>query len=318
MEHGEQAPASATRGATNSRRHALASMLGAGAWLPRALAAADAGELVRLGISQSIMGDVSLNDARAAMQIWIKKVAQDLGLAIDLKLFGTTQEIVERARSGQLDAVASNIIEYRQMAEILDPNQIVTGAGEEGAEYYLILTKQNSGIQQLGELKGRRLCMLKNPKMCVAPAWLLTVLEEGHYGPAAQFFGSITTDTRFSRVILPVFFGQVDACLTSKRGFDTMCELNPQVARELKVLVGSSAVVVDFYMFRKSYQSSMRDKVIRAISGLHNTASGQQLATLFHFGDLTVRDASCLTTALSILDRADRVRSRPQGGGRKG
>lgn len=255
MENGKPAPVSATHGTTSSRRRALALMLGAGRWLPGALAATDAGAPVRLAISESVVGDVNLNDARAAMQIWIKRMTQDLNLVLDVKLFVTTQQIVEGTRKGQLDAVAVNIIEYRQIAEMLDSSRIVNAAGSAGLEQYVILVKQNSGIRQLSDLKGRRLCTLKTPKMCVAPAWLFTVLEDGHYGPAEQFFSSVATDTKFSRVVLPVFFGQADACLTSKRGFDTMCELNPQVARDLKVLIGSPAMVVDFYIFRNNYQS---------------------------------------------------------------
>ncbi len=97
-----------------------------------------------------------------------------------------------------------------------------------------------------------------------------------------------------------------------------MCELNPQVARDLKVLVGSPPMIVDFYIFRKNYQNVYREKVIKAISSLHATPAGQQLATLFQFQELTVRDGSCLTSALSILETAERARNRPGAGGPKG
>lgn len=325
MENGKSGPVSAACGASPSRRHALALMMGP--WLPRTLASTDtdardgvdaAGAPVRLAISESLLGDVNRNDARAAMQIWIRKMTQELSLVIDLKLLATTQEIVESARKGQLDAVALNVLEYRQIAEMLDSNQIVTAAGEAGAERYVILAKQNGGVRHLGDLKGRRLCVLKSPKMCVAPAWLFTILEEEHYGPAEQFFGSVTADSKPSRVVLPVFFGQAEACLTSQRGFDTMSELNPQVGRDLKVLAASPPLVVDFYIFRKNYQSLNREKVIRAISSLPSSAAGKQLATLFSFGGLTVRDSSCLTGVLSLLDRAERAHGKPAAGSGRG
>jgi len=300
---------------TSSRRHALALMLGAWRWLPRALAAADAAVPVRLAISQSVMGDVNLNDARVAMQIWIDQMARGVNVAIDLKLLDT-QGILDCARRGQADALALNVIEYRQIADILDPSVIVTGG--QAADQYLMLAKQNSGIRQLGDLKGRRLCTLKNAGMCVAPAWLSTLLDEGHCGPAEQFFGSVATDTKPSRVVLPVFFGQADGCLTSKRGFEMMCELNPQVARDLRVLASSPQMVVAFYVFRKNYQSVAREKVIRAMSSLRASTAGQQIATLFQFDELTVRDSSCLASTLRILELAERGRVKPGAGGRKG
>jgi len=116
---------------------------------------------------------------------------------------------------------------------------------------------------------------------------------------------------------LPVFFGQADACVTSRRGFETMCELNPQVGRDLVTLASSPPLTVSFYIFRKNYRNSEREKVIKAISSLRRSPGGQELATLFQFEELAVKDAECLTSALNLLDRADRVRARQMGGGRK-
>jgi phosphonate transport system substrate-binding protein len=314
----EQSPAGKTRGTTSSRRQTLAVMLGAGSWLAPELAAADGSAPVHLAISETVVGDVNLNDARAAMLVWIKRLTEDLNVVIDPKLFNSTQEIVDRTRKGQLDAMAVNVIEYRQIADLLDSSQIVGAGSATGLEQYLILVKQNSGIRQLGDLKGRRLCTLKNPRMCVAPAWIFTILAEGHLGPAEQFFGPVVTDSKFSRVVLPVFFGQADACLTTKRGFDTMCELNPQVARELKAIAGSPLMVVNFYIFRKNFQGVNREKLIKAILGLSSTVAGRQLATLFQFEDLGIRDAGCLASVLGVLDAADRARGQRGTGGRKG
>jgi phosphonate transport system substrate-binding protein len=300
--------------ATSSRRRALVLMLGA----PVVLAAADAGAPLRFAISETVVGEVNMNDARPAMQVWIQRMNQELNVAIDPKIINTTQEIQDRTRRQQLDAVALNVIEYRPIAEWLDPSQIVTSGGVAGLDQYLILAHQNGVIRQLGDLKGRRLCTLKNPKMCLAAAWLSTILEEGHQGPAEQFFGSMVADAKFSRVVLPVFFGQADACLTTKRGFDTMCELNPQVSKDLKVIASSPLMVVNFYIFRKNCQSVNREKLIKAISSLPSTVAGRQLMTLFQFEDLGIRDASCLANALGVLDAADRARGQRGAGGRKG
>jgi ABC-type phosphate/phosphonate transport system substrate-binding protein len=318
MKNSNPAAVSETPGNPISRRHALAVMLGAGCFSLGSLSAAETDEPVRLAISESLLGDVNLNDARAAMRIWVERMTRDLNLFVNSKLLFSTQEILERIRKGQADAVALNVLEYRQVADLLDSSQIVTSAGDAGLEQYVILVKQNSGIRGLADLKGRKLRMLKAPKMCVAPAWLLSTLEAGHHGPAEQFLGALETESKFSRVILPVFFGQSDACLTSKRGFDTMCELNPQVARDLKVLVSSPSLVVSFYIFRKNYQSLNRGKLIKAISRLRTGAAGEQLATLFQFEALAVRDASCLASALSVLDAAEHARARRGAGMRKG
>jgi len=154
--------------------------------------------------------------------------------------------------------------------------------------------------------------------MCAASAWLSTILDEGHLGPSEQFFGSVTTDVKVSRVVLPVFFGQTDACLASKHGFDTMCELNPQVAKDLTAIATSPVMVPLFYCFHKNYHSANREKFVKAMTGLRASAVGRQIATLFQCDGLTTADASCLAAGLGVLDRAERARGRTGAGSRKG
>ena len=46
-------------------------------------------------------------------------------------MFDTTEEIFRRARTGQLDCVALNVVEYRQIADLLDSSQIMAEGGAE-------------------------------------------------------------------------------------------------------------------------------------------------------------------------------------------
>jgi phosphonate transport system substrate-binding protein len=252
------------------------------------------------------------------MQLWIKRIMVDLNVTIEISanVFDPTEDIVRRVRSGQLDAVALNIVEYRQIADLMDPSELIVGAGSSGPDQYLLLLKRTGDLRQLGDLRGRRLFTLKAPKMCVAQPWLSTLLDEGHLGSPEAFFGSVTSDTKVSRVVLPVFFGQADACLTSKHGFETMCELNPQVAKDLVAIATSPWMVVSFYAFRKDYHNPSRQKFIRLHSTLLSSPAGRQLATLFQFDQLTLQDGSCLATALGVLEKAEHAHGRPAAGRR--
>jgi ABC-type phosphate/phosphonate transport system substrate-binding protein len=291
-----------------SRRGALASLFG-GWTLLRAAPAADA---VRMAFSESLVADVNINDARAAMTTWLKQMAKDLKYDIEYspKVFETTEEIVSRTRGGRVDAVALNILEYRQIADCLDPSQVVTETSGSGLDQYVLLAKRESGPPQLGHLRGRRLCMLKSPKMCVAPAWISNVLEAAHLGPTERFFNPVTTETKIQRVVLPVFFGQADACITTSESFAMMCEMNPQVGVALQVVAISAPLVVKFHVFHKNFNGASRREFTRVITEFRNNASARQLATLFQFDQLTIRDAHCLDSALAELEMADRTRAK--------
>jgi phosphonate transport system substrate-binding protein len=282
--------------------------------------AGDAGPPLRMAISESMVADVNLNDARAAMQTWIRRMQSDLHVTIeiDAKVFSTTEEIVRGVRTGQLDAAALNVVEFRPIADLFDPNGILVSSEASAADEYRLLVKRESGYKGLANLRGRRLSMSAAPRMCVAPAWLATLLDEEQLGPAETFFGRITLETKISRVVLPVFFDQAEACIASKRGFEMMCELNPQVARSLTAIAASATLVTGFYAFRKNYRSSSRERFIDLHKTLLSSAAGRQLATLFQIEELAVRDTSCLASSLSILDKAERIHTRVTAGGRRG
>jgi hypothetical protein len=297
--------------ALTSRRRALALLLG-GSKLLRATSAG----VVRMAFSESLVAEVNMNDARAAMTTWLRQMMKDMKYNIEYspQVFDTTEEIISRARTGRMDAVALNILEYRQIADYMDPSQVVAQSASRGPDRYVLLAKRETG--QLSHLLGRRLCMLKSPKMCVAQAWIANVLDAAHLGPPEHFFASITIETKIPRVILPVFFGQTDACVTTKASFDTMCEMNPQVGNTLEVVAMSAPMVVTFYVFHKNFHSALRDEFTRILSEFRNNAPARQLATLFQFDQLTMLDSRCLESALSELQTADRARAKR--GGAKG
>lgn len=307
------------RRAGSSRRQVLA-------WMPGAAACLGAtGEdrrpaPIRIAISENVVADVNLNDARAAMLVWTKLITQHIDITVECSpnVFETTAELVNRVQRGQVDAVAVNVVEYRQISRYLDVREVVAAAGEAGRRQYLILVRDDSGIRHLEELRGRRLIVWKTPQMCVAPAWLSTQLSGVSGAGAEGFFRAVTTESKVSRVVLPVFFGQSEACLTTKRGYDMMCELNPQVGKALRVLKSSPAMVVFCYLFRKNYASVQRERLVKALSSLSQTAAGRQLAALFQFEAVALRDASCLASALEVLEMAERGRIRVEVGRGKG
>jgi phosphonate transport system substrate-binding protein len=304
-----------------SRRSALALLPGAWLGLRTALDAAVPVTVVRLAISETMVSDVvNLNDARAAMTLWLRQMMVDVNINIVFspKVFDTTEEIERGVRNGDFDCVALNAVEYRPIAEFLDSSQILAAAGSAGMDRYVLLAKRNRGIERLADLKGRNLLVMKHPKMCVAKAWLSTLLEDSGNGPSEQFFRSVTEETRPARVVLPVFFGQADACLTYGLSFDTMCELNPQVEKGLVTIAASPAMVVVFYLFRKGLRGTGRDALLNVYAAVFSNEAGKQLSSLFQFASLVVRTAACIAPAMAILEKAARIRSLQRAGGQKG
>jgi hypothetical protein len=69
------------------------------------------------------------------------------------------------------------------------------------------------------------------------------VLLEAHLGSTQQFFTEIRRSPKASRSILPVFFGQVTACVVPEGALMLMNELNPQMERRVRILKRSQDLV---------------------------------------------------------------------------
>jgi len=290
-------------------------IVAAQAGLSACLKASEPERKMRLVISETMVADVNINDARAAMSVWIARLSADLNFTVELdpRVFVSSEEVLRRIRTGQVDGAAMNMIEYREVADYLDNNGlIVARGGGTGADQFLLIAKR-PGARQLSDLRGRRICLFKSPATYVAPAWLSTILDDAHLGPATSFFAAVTTETKVARVVLPVFFGQADACIVTKRGFETMCELNPQVSRDLTAIAASPLMVGCFYAFRRNYHDPARQKFTDPYK-LLASPTGRQLATFFQFEELMVTDVSILAPSLKVLERADRMIGRKPGG----
>jgi ABC-type phosphate/phosphonate transport system substrate-binding protein len=298
-----------------SRRQALALLVAASA----GARAQDQSKAFGLGLSESVVGDVNLNDARAAMTVWINRLTKELGLSVRIapEIFEKAEAFPARLRAGTLDAVAVNLLEYRRMSTLLDDRQVTVPVQARRLEYVL-LVNSNAGIAKVADLKGRRLTLLANPSACVAPAWLWTLIHPLEPAGPGRFFGSITREPRPAKVMLPVFFGQVEACVTTSESFATMSELNPQMGKRMRSLAVSPEIVASLYGFRKGWDQRSRDRMKAALANVGNSASGRQVLALFQINGLAARDTSCLDSALAILDQADRAGFKPGNPGAAG
>lgn len=285
-----------------SRRNALLAMAAASS------PARAAEDILRLGISESLVRDVSIADAKAAMVVWMKRIASELRLDLRYipEVFESAENLTAKLKQGLVDTVAMNLLEYRRVREWLDPREI-TVPSQKTALTYVLLVRSDSGVAKVADLRGRRLLMLDSLQTCIAPAWLSTLIGTEAQESAGSFFSAVSRKPKPSQVILPVFFGQVEACLTTQLSFLTAGELNPQILSKLRPLAVSPEIVASLYAFRKGWDGGIRARIIRAMTGLASSASGRQVLTLFQCESLLVRDVSCLNEALSILARSERA-----------
>jgi phosphonate transport system substrate-binding protein len=165
----------------------------------------------------------------------------------------------------------------------------------------VLLVHRDSGIQRLGDLKGKTLNLLQHARACLGSAWLDTLLARENLDPAADFFGKIVPVLKTGKAVLPVFFHQVDACLVTRNGYETMIELNPQTGQHLKALATSPPFVPVIFSFRADYNAPVNNQIVGELSRWHLNPAGRQILTLFQTDSLEEHPISCLDSSLELL-----------------
>ena len=211
-------------------------------------------------------------------------------------------ELQAALRAATIDGAAVTTEEYLSLEpDLQSTNLFMSFIGGQYTEEYLLLVRADSGISDLGGLSGRKLILFDNPRASLAPLWLEVILAENKLGPPTDHFGKLLTAGKLAKVVLPVFFHQQDACIVTRRGFETMCELNPQVRTQLRVILTSPKLVPAVGFIRPSYHSPLRESLLAALQGLETSAAGTQVLTLFQSDELREAPASLLDSARDLL-----------------
>ncbi len=282
-------------------------------FLNQSFAAEPSVDHFRIGFSSSMFTDVNENDVRASLKLWGEFIAREQNIpSVPYPIiFKNIDAIFHSLREKEVDALTITIIEYDQLHQEIKFSPIyVIHHGGRITEQYVLLSHKEGRIKSFADLRGASLQLYTNSRACLAPLWLDTVLARQGWPEVVRFAGKISEETKLSKVILPVFFRQADACIVTRSGFAIMAELNPQIAEQLVIIAESPEIVPAMLAFRADYNPTFKDKLISGLNSLKTTPAGRQVLTLFQSEDIVEYPVSCLDTALELIATHKRILSK--------
>ncbi len=277
--------------------------------LPHAIAA-DITDTLRVGFSSRMFFEVNENDAKAAVKVWGRAFTKAQNIPTDPEPFVYDQfsAIQQSLANRQVDAVGLSLTEFEQLNRQIELDPIfVTYVAGKPTEQYLLLARRDGPIKTLADLHGRTLRLQTNLRATLAPMWLdVALVQHGH--PIASLHASkITSESKLTKVVLPVFFRQSDACLVTRTGFETMSELNPQIGKQLAVVDSSPEFVPAIFALRADYQPTFRARIIEGLRHLHESPGGQQILNIFQSDAIELQPRSFLDASLELLKTHARI-----------
>ena len=271
---------------------------------------AQSAEIIHLGFSRSIVGEINENDTMAAVKLWSTNlvVTSDFSVNIQPKIYEGTRKIETALKKSLVDLINLNVGEFFDLQHLLDREMLIVPINRGSiTEEYLLLARRKSSIADIKDLSGGVLRFLKNRRTVLSTIWLDVKLAEAGLPGTKHFFDQMVPANKISGTLLPVFFGKADACLVTRKGFDTMAELNPQISHRLKILAASKEYVPGFLGFRKNYQSGIKDIVVNNIRNWHQTPAGYQILTMFQMDDLMLQPFEILGPTMKLIKEHRRL-----------
>jgi phosphonate transport system substrate-binding protein len=288
-------------------------------WLPAAVGADEAvpgREVFRLGVSHASFGRASRNDASAALKVWVAAAVRErkLDMNIGVEVFDRGSDLRAALERSEVEAVSMNAEEFFQSG--LRPDHIFVGAKSTGhTERYVVVAHTGSGVNELRDLKGRKLVRHSGSFAGPGVAWLFTTLAGQGLGNSGAFFREIAVVDNPNKPLLQVYFRQAEACLTTTNAFEVACELNPQLRRQLKIVAVSPPMIPSLFFFRPNYSAPERTQLEQAIIDLAATAAGQQVLTVFQCSHMQKIPVSSFDATRRVLEEYQRLTGPTQSAG---
>jgi len=273
-------------------------------WLGASGSAMATTEPFRFGVSNLLFTVVNENDARAAMKVWAQVTARSRQIPIDPEIFSYqgVDEIARALISREIDAIGLTTFEYHQLLQHTSAdNLLILELEGTFAETYLLLAHQSSAIFNLADIKNKNMTLHNHFRSFLATRWLDLQLNSEGLPSLKKLTRQITSATNLSQVVLPVFFRQVDTCIVTRRAFETMKELNPQVGAELRIIAESEPLIPGLLAFRKDYSPPFLQDLVAALESLNTTPAGQQIMMIFNSSNLRHRPAAELESTLQMI-----------------
>jgi ABC-type phosphate/phosphonate transport system substrate-binding protein len=267
---------------------------------------------LNVGFTSSSFVNVNRNDAQAAFKVFLQKVGNKRGYLVNsqTRVFDADSEVEAAIKEGTIQLVIVDSWQYLSLDihQQVTPFFVPVTQGKVGRKY-LVLTRRDSGLKTLGDLRGKDLTQYEVATANVGRHWLDSLLLADHLGSQPAFFGARETVAKPTAAVLPVFFGKKPACFVDQPALDMITELNPQVGKELNPVVVSEPYVDFLVCLSNAGWDSEQHKAdtIQGLSELHREPEGRQILTLFKIDQLVPFQDAQLDTVKRLWATHDQL-----------
>lgn len=261
-------------------------------------------EHFRLGFSRNIFTNQNENDMIAAMKAWAQSLTTESGLPFDatMRLYDSTSQMTDSLESNEVDAVTFLLTEFPQL-----PKNLISGpcfrsqTSDNTHTEYVLLARRDGLVSTLDDLEGKKLIAHDDEDVELAIDWLNAELIGSGVGLLEDTASVLERSPKASSAVLSVFFKKNDACLVSRKAFENMAELNPQLSTQLGIIATSPEILPVLFCFHSGFDSEQKMKLLSAIENLHESVTGQQVLHVYKADRMATVSEDELLRSLALM-----------------
>jgi len=247
---------------------------------------------LKLGFTSGTLYDVDVNDARAAQEIWMSLILENVNqnrqkVEVKTMVYPDVSAAGDAIAKNEIDAVIVLPLEYLALREKVSVQPIMTSrSGDEDGDHYVLVTHKQNDLQSLAQFESQSLIISIKGSNKIPELWLETLLLQKRLPPSERFFSAIKRVEKTTQAVLPVFFKQSDVCLVPKADLDIAMELNPQLKAELRIIQRSTGFNRIIICMQDSLYQQYGNLLGDTIEVANQTKQGRYLFTLFRVSSI--------------------------------
>lgn len=241
-------------------------------------------EVFGVAFLKSMFPNVALNDASAAIKVYLGELQRNLMIGFELKpvMFEDNEELLRSYTKENMALVNISSVDFLLNRQRLSITPIMINSTKDSPyEEYIVVVKKNGRINSIADLADQKIGVLSRDYNPLPHMWLEIQMQKSKAVSQDKNYIRISEGKSESQIIMSVFFGQLNACLVTKNAFDLMAELNPQVGMQMKILAKSPGYVRSVSSFTNKFmKTSFHKNLEEGIWKVASYPAGRQLFTL--------------------------------------
>jgi len=247
---------------------------------------------LEIGFIYNVIPDVEPSDAKIALNLLTEEIQKQLDNSVELntKFFNNRELLKQGIKNSEIDLVGLTSIDFLEWQNELTLKPFIIGLKNNSPKAgYFLLVHKNSPYQTLESLANKNIIIqdIQSPNSA-AYIWFQTLLAKKNYKKSALSFIKHEFEINASKVILPVFFNQAAACITNEHSYRVMCDMNPQIKQNLRVLASSPKLLLGFLCATERLSKQHYSIILDHLINLERYPKSSIFFLIYHFDKLAL------------------------------